>query len=106
MLFIIHVGIEHHISNLVELIKALRQEFISMGVPEEISCDRGTNLTSNEITTWLKAWVVKIRDSLARFPLLNGWAECVVKAAKNLVVKNMASDGSLNTDKFMRASLA
>ena len=34
-----------------ELIKVLRQEFTTMGVPEEISCDRGTNLTSIEITT-------------------------------------------------------
>ena len=34
-----------------ELIKALRKEFARMGIPEEMSCDRGTNLTSNEITT-------------------------------------------------------
>ena len=37
-----------------EMIKVLRQEFTTMGVPEEISCHRGTNLMSIEITTWLK----------------------------------------------------
>ena len=36
-----------------ELIKVLRQEFATMGVPEEISCDRGMNLMSREITSWL-----------------------------------------------------
>ena len=76
-----------------------------MGVPKEMSCDRGTNLTSHEITTWLKGWDVKIRDSSARFHQSNGRAECAVKAAKKLIVNNAASDGSLNTDKFMRASL-
>ena len=65
-----------------ELIKVLRQEFAAMGVPEEISCGRGTNLTSREITTWLKGWVVKIHDSSARYPQPNGRAECAVKAAK------------------------
>ena len=89
-----------------EVIKVLRKEFASMGMPDEMSCDRGTNLTSSEITTWLKGWGVKIRDSSARYPQSNGHAECAVKVAKKLVVNNTASDGSLNTDKFMRASLA
>ena len=89
-----------------ELIKVLRQEFASMGVPEEMSCDRGTNLSSRELTTWLKGWGVKIRDSSARYPQSNGRAECAVKAAKKLVVGNTKSDGSLDTDRFMRACLS
>ena len=88
-----------------EVIKVLRQEFASMGVPEELSCDRGTNLSSREITTWLTGWGVKIRDSSARYPQSNGRAECAVKAAKKLVVGNTKSDGSLDTDRFMRACL-
>ena len=43
-------------ATLAELIKVLRQEFTAMGVPEELSCNRGTNLMSREITTWLKGW--------------------------------------------------
>ena len=44
-----------------EVIKVLRKEFGDMGVPEEISCDRGTNLTSTEIKNWLKGWDVELR---------------------------------------------
>ena len=36
-----------------EVIKVLREEFADMGVPEEISCDRGSNLVSREIKDWL-----------------------------------------------------
>ena len=77
-----------------------------MGIPEEMSCNRGMNLTSREITTWLKGWGVEIRDCSARYPQLNGRVECAVKMAKKLVMNNTASDGSLNTDKFMRALMA
>ena len=41
-------------STSAELIKVLRLEFAEMGVPEELSCDRGTNLTSYEMKNWLK----------------------------------------------------
>ena len=47
-------------STSVELIKVLRQEFGSMGVPEELSCDGGKNLTSYEVREWLKDWRVKL----------------------------------------------
>ena len=43
-----------------DLIKVLREEFADMGVPEELSCDRGTNITSFEMKEWLKGWDVKI----------------------------------------------
>ena len=72
-------------STSANLISALRTQFEAMGVPEELSCDRGTNLTSSEITTWLKGWGVKLRTSSARYPQSNGRAECAVKAAKKLV---------------------
>ena len=43
-------------STSAELIKTLRTEFADWGVPEELSCDKGTNLSSHEMKTWLKIW--------------------------------------------------
>ena len=43
-------------STSTNLISALRTQFEDMGVPEELACDRGSNLTSSEITTWLRGW--------------------------------------------------
>ena len=40
-----------------EVINVPREEFSDMSVPEEISCDRGSNLVSYEITEWLKGWM-------------------------------------------------
>ena len=77
-----------------------------MGVPEEISCDRGSNLVSREITDWLKKWDVSIRDSSARYPQSNSHAECAVKQAKKLGYNYVTPSGSLNTDKYLRAQLA
>ena len=77
-----------------------------MGISQEISCDRGSNLVSREITDWLKKWDVSIRDSSARYPQSNGRAECAVKAAKKLVYNNVTPTGSLNTNKYLRAQLA
>ena len=48
-------------STSAELIKVLRHEFGAMGVPEELSCDGGKNLTSHEVITWLKSWGVKMQ---------------------------------------------
>ena len=89
-----------------EVIKVLREEFMDMGVPEEISCDRGSNLVSREITDWLKTWDVTIRDSSVHYPQSNGRAECAVKQAKKLVYNNVNPNGSLNNDKYLRAQLA
>ena len=93
-------------STSAELIKTLREEFGDFGVPEELSCDRGTNLTSHEMKTFFKGWGVRVRESSARYPNSNGRAECAVKAVKKLVTVNTTSSGSLNTDKYLTASLA
>ena len=44
-------------STSTELIRCLRVEFGAMGVPEELSCDGGKNLTSHEVREWLKGSV-------------------------------------------------
>ena len=76
------------------VIKVLREEFMDFGIPEEISVDRGSNLMSKEITDWLKAWKVTLRDSSAHYPQSNGRAECAVKQAKKLVYGNVNPNGS------------
>ena len=56
-------GIAHFLpgkSTSAELIKVLRNEFGAMGVPVELSCDGGKNLTSYEVREWLKGWGVRL----------------------------------------------
>ena len=60
----------HHLP-LPELIKVLRAEFMNMGMPEEMSCDGGKNLTSYKMMAWLKGWGVKMRLSSAYYPQSN-----------------------------------
>ena len=43
-------------SNSVELIRVLREEFAEFGVPEELSCDRGTSLAFYKMKEWFKSW--------------------------------------------------
>ena len=93
-------------STSAELIKVLRREFGDMGVPEELSCDGGKNLTSVEVREWLKGWGVRLRISSAHYPQSNRRAECAVKAAKQLVANNTMASGALDTDKFLHANLA
>ena len=80
-------------STSAEPIKVLRREFGDMGVPEELSCDGGKNLTSYEVREWLKGWGVILRVSSAHYPQSNGRAECAVKAAKHLVANNTTHSG-------------
>merc|ERR1712082_58984 len=55
---------------------------------------------------FLKSWGVKLRVSSAHYPQSNGRAECAVKAAKALVMGNTTPTGSINTDKYLRATLS
>ena len=53
----------------------------------------------------VQKWGITLRESSARYPNSNDRAECAVKAAKKLVTGNKTPSGSLNTDKYMMASL-
>ena len=83
----------------------LRQYFARWGVPESISTDGGTNLTSDEVSRFLESWSVAMRTSSAHFPQSNGRAEAAVKSAKRLLRNNTTSGGSLNNDRFPKALL-
>ena len=81
----------------------LRSYFTQWGAPEEISTDGGTNLVSDEMTSFFKRWAVKVRLSSAQYPQSNGRAEAAVKTAKRIIRSNTGEGGTLDCDK---ASLA
>ena len=87
------------------LVNVLRELFTSYGAPEEISSDGGPQFIGNVYKDFLTRWGVKSRISSVAYPQSNGRAELGVKTAKRLIHNNVASDGSLNTDKVARALL-
>ena len=87
------------------LIGCLRNCFARFGVPEELSSDGGPEFTASATKKFLHQWGVQHRGSSAYNPQSNGRAEVAVKTAKRLLRSNVASDGSLNTDSFLRAML-
>ncbi|KAG0710423.1 hypothetical protein GWK47_022830 [Chionoecetes opilio] len=80
------------------LITVFRRWFKRFGIPEELSCDGGTNLTSQESRGFLDTWRVRLRVSSAHYPQSNGRAEAAVKCAKRLLRGNTGRNGSLDTD--------
>jgi len=64
------------------------QYFARWGVPEGISTDGGTNLTSYEVCKFLNKWGVVMRISSAQYAQSNGRAEAAVKSAKRLLRAN------------------
>ncbi len=87
------------------LCEALRMIIARVGVPEEISSDGGPEFTSKEAADFYARWGIKHRLSSAYFPQSNGRAEVAVRITKRLLEDNMAENGSLNTDKMVRALL-
>ena len=87
------------------LITYLRDLFTRHGVPEDLSCDGGTNLVSDEMQNFMKKWRVSMRVSSAYYPQSNGRAEAAVKSAKRIIRGNTGHNGSLDTDAATRALL-
>ena len=88
-----------------QLIKALRQYFMTVGICEELCTDGAKVFTSDEMKQFCKLWGVKQRISSAYHPQSNKRAEVAVKSAKRLVRDNLTPAGDLNTDRFARALL-
>ena len=87
------------------LINILRRLFVRWGAPEELSTDGGTNLSSEEMRSFLKKWGVASRISSAFFPQSNGRAEAGVKVAKRAIGDHLGPGGSLETDGVAKALL-
>ena len=89
----------HHI------IEVLRQYFARWGIAKEVTSDGAAVFTSAAMQDFFARWGVSHRVSSAYYPRANKRAEVAVKAAKRLVMGNLGSKGTLNTDSFARALL-
>ena len=88
------------------LCTAFRRVFATFGVPEEVSSDGGPEFIAGETEHFFDKWgVTTHRRSSAYLPQSNGRAEVAVKTTKRLLECNVGRDGSLDTDKVVRALL-
>ena len=74
-------------------------------MPEEISIDGGTNLTSSTVRDFFRRWKVEVRQSSAYYPKSNGRAEAAVRSAKAILRGNTSPGGGIDTDKVVLALL-
>ena len=87
------------------VVKVLREYFSRWGIPVNLTTDGASVYVSQEMEEFLLRYGVTHRVSSAYYPRGNKRSEVAVKAAKRLVMDNLASSGSLDSDKFARAIL-
>ena len=87
------------------LVTQLRNWCQIFNIPEEISTDGGTQMTSSLFQDSLRAWGIRHRLSSAYYAHSNCRAELAVKAGKRILRDNIGPDGSIDNDKFMRAAM-
>ena len=84
---------------------ALRRNFVLFGVPADCSTDGGPEFVSKAVKDLFQSWGVQHIVSSAYLAKSNGRAELAVKATKRLLRDNVNPNGSIDTDKFVRAML-
>lgn len=87
------------------LVKRLRDVFITFGIPEELTSDGGPQFTAEETQEFLKSWGVHHRRSSVGNPHANARAEIAVKSVKRMLMANTSPTGSLDVDAFQKAIL-
>ena len=87
------------------LITALKNHCSTYGIPEELSSDGGPQLESRETNQFLNAYGIHHRVSSVAYPHSNCRAELGVKTIKRLLTDNTGPNGTLDTDKVLRALL-
>ena len=87
-----------------DVIKVVRENFVSLGVPVQFRSDGGPQFSSWEFAQFLGRWGVSHRQSSPDNPQSNGHAEAAVKAMKHLVAKS-TQNGNLNDEEFDAALL-
>ena len=90
-------------SSAVKLVENLRAYFSMHGIPEEIATDGGSTYMAYETQKFLSDYGINHRVSSVAFPHSNQRAELAVKSLKRLCRENTNRDGSLDSDKFLRA---
>ena len=85
--------------------KALRNHFITHGVPTELTTDGGPEYVAGETKAFLERWDVNHRLTSAYHPGANLRAELGVRVAKRIIRENTGPKGTLDTDKVSRALL-
>ena len=87
------------------LISTMKEYFSTFGIAEQVTSDNGSQYTSHKTQKFFNDWSISHRTSSSYFPHSNQRAEQGVKSAKRMIRDNIAPDGSLNTDRFLRALL-
>ena len=87
------------------LMPILHIYFCQHGVPEQISVDGGTSLTSYDMKDFFRRWGVEVRQSSAQYPQSNGRAEVAVKTAKRILRENVGGNGYVATERVVLALL-
>ena len=87
------------------IISVLRNYFARWGIPVELTTDGASVYISQEMEQFLSRYGVRHRVSSYYYPRGNKLSEVAVKSGKRLVMDNLSANGSLDTDKFMRALL-
>ena len=80
------------------LFSSLRPLLASFGIPEEISSNGRPEYTSDMLKDLMNKWGVRHGSSSAHNPECNGRAEVSVKSVTRLIRRNVAAEGSLDTD--------
>ena len=88
-----------------DLVKELRDVFVTFGVPEELTSDGGPQFSAGFTQDFLNSWGVKHRVSSVGNPHANCRAEVAVKTVKRMLMANTSPSGSLNVDSFQKAML-
>ena len=88
-----------------DLVKELRDVFVTFGVPEELTSDGGPQFSAGFTQDFLNSWGVKHRVSSVGNPHSNCRAEVAVKTVKRMLMANTSPSGSLNVDSFQKAML-
>ena len=87
-----------------QVIRALRQNFVMLGVPVTLRSDGGPQFSGRHFMDFMRRWGVNHKMSSPHFPQSNGLAEAAVKSLKRLVAKTTIG-GNIDDEKFDRGLL-
>ncbi|XP_043223982.1 uncharacterized protein K02A2.6-like [Amphibalanus amphitrite] len=87
-----------------QVIQALREVFVTLGVPVRLRTDGGPQFKSREIAAFLKRWGVVHVFSTPYYAQSNGHAEAAVKTIKHLIAKT-TTNGSVDDERLHQGLL-